>query len=147
MALLKHPKHKKIAKRFLGFGSVGLFITLLGNLFLYILLELLNWNVYLAYPLIYMINICIAYYLNGKLVFKQSFNWKHLGGFYIAYLSGMLIGLIVLTLFRAILPYSDFVLTVLTLPFTIVWNFTFVNLIFSRLNSPIKVEASPNIAG
>jgi putative flippase GtrA len=142
MALLKHPKHKKMAKHFLGFGSVGLFMTVLGNVFLYVLLEMLNWNVYLAYPFIYLINIFIAYYLNGKFVFKQSFNWKHLGGFYIAYTSGMLIGLLVLTLFKVLLPYNDFILSVLTLPFTITWNFTFVNLIFNKLKAPVKVVAN-----
>ena len=142
MALLKNPKHKKIAKRFVGFGSVGVFMTILGNIFLYVLLEILGWNVYLAYPFIYLINIFIAYYLNGKFVFKQSFNWRHLGGFYIAYTSGMLIGLLLLTLFKFFLPYGDFILSVLTLPFTVAWNFVFVNLIFNRLSAPIKVSAN-----
>lgn len=135
-----NSKLSPFIKRLIGFIQVGLLTTITSAGVLYVLLEMLKWQVYFSYTLIYLLSIFISYLLNAKLVFKKAFSWFHLVAFYLTYLSGMLIGLIVISLLKSQFNYSDFVNSCLVLPITIIWNYVFASIIFARLRVSLNLN-------
>lgn len=131
-------------KRIVGFTNVGLLMTVASAGALYFLLEQLLWQVYIAYSVIYLLSIFVSYLLNAKLVFRKPFSWIHLGAFYLAYFSGMLIGLLMISVLKSVFQFSDFFCSCLVLPVTVAWNFVFATMIFDRLRStsqrPLKTS-------
>lgn len=133
-----NPRFHPLIKRLIGFANVGLIMTVASAAVLYFLLELLQWEVYIAYSLVYLISIFVSYLLNARLVFKKSFSWVHLGAFYLAYFSGMLFGLLMISVLKSYLDYSDFVYSCLVIPITVAWNFIFATMIFDKLRASLQ---------
>ena len=133
-----NPRFQPLVKRLIGFANVGLIMTAASAVVLYLLLEMLQWQVYIAYSIVYLLSIFVSYLLNAKLVFKKSFSWIHLGAFYLAYFSGMLFGLAMILVLKSHLDYSDFVYSCLVIPITVAWNFVFATIIFDKLRASVQ---------
>jgi putative flippase GtrA len=133
-----NPRFQPLVKRLIGFANVGLIMTAASAVVLYLLLEMLQWQVYTAYSIVYLLSIFVSYMLNARLVFKKSFSWIHLGAFYLAYFSGMLFGLAMILVLKSHLDYSDFVNSCLMIPITVAWNFVFATIIFDKLRASVQ---------
>jgi putative flippase GtrA len=133
-----NSRFRYLLKHAIGFANVGLLMTVASALLLYLLIQVLSWQVYIAYTLVYLASIFISYLLNAKLVFKKTFSWLHLGAFYVTYLSGMLLGLLLIFLFKSFFfSYTDFINSCLVTPITVAWNFIFTSMIFQKLKSTL----------
>ena len=133
-----NPRFQPLVKRLIGFANVGLIMTAASAVVLYLLLEMLQWQVYIAYSIVYLLSIFVSYFLNARLVFKKSFSWIHLGAFSLAYFSGMLFGLAMILVLKSHLDYSDFVYSCLVIPITVAWNFVFATIIFDKLRASVQ---------
>jgi putative flippase GtrA len=117
-----------ILKKLFGFSLVGGFVTLLSLVLTYLFLGIIKTPLYLTYAGIYIFTIFISYLLNSKFVFKVKACFKKTSLYYLVYISGMVIGLLVLRLYRLTLPYENWVLSYLVLPITMTWNFTMASI-------------------
>jgi putative flippase GtrA len=119
-------------KKFAGFSMVGLVVTFFSIGLLFILINILNVSVYFAYTFSYLLSITISYLLNGKLIFKGELNIKSFSLYNVVYLSGMLIGLLLIFLIEQMLDFDDFVSSLSVIPFTMLWNFLLIRQVFAR---------------
>ena len=63
--------------------------------------------------------------LNSLITFQSALSLRRLVLYFGVYLSAMGVGVILLNLYRVILPFEDWVLPLLVLPVTALWNFFF----------------------
>ncbi|HON53595.1 MAG TPA: GtrA family protein [Bacteroidales bacterium] len=130
--LLKYP----LVKRLIGFSFVGVVITFIGMLQVYILLKVLHFHPYLTYFLSYVISILQSYYLNSRLVFKSGKSKKNLFIYYGVYSTSMIIGFFTLVLYRKFLPFDELILNYMVIPVTMLWNFT----VSSKFLKPQEIQ-------
>lgn len=116
------------------FSLVGVVSTLLSILLIYIFLKLLQTPLIVTYIGIYLGTILLSFILNSVFVFKSDLTFNKGMKYLIVYISGMLLGTILLWMFKRMLPFDNYILGYLVLPFTTAWNFTFS---FKLLN-PVK---------
>jgi len=138
MPLSNNSRLDFLLKRLIGFVNVGLMMTALSAAVMYLLLEVFSWQIYIAYSGVYLFSILLSYLLNARFVFKKAFSWIHLGAYYIAYFSGMLIGLTLISCLKRHFYFTDFVNSCLVIPITLVWNFLFSTIIFDRLRAQFQ---------
>lgn len=94
------------------------------TIFLYfICFDIFDLPLKITYVGVYAGTVYISYLLNNKLVFRQDHSHLKLLLYYAVYLSGMLIGLVILHVFEQTLPFKKTVLSIMTIPITMVWNF------------------------
>ena len=122
----KHFKH------FIAFSTVGLITTILSFAATILLIEIFKVNIVIAYPAIYIISILASYYLNKEHVFKYNGEKNKLFLYFIIYLSGMLLGMLLIAVIKEITKFSDTIIAILVLPFTTIYNFILVSLIFNN---------------
>lgn len=115
--------NRKIATIFAGFSGVGVITTLISLGAIYLFLEILQTPLILTYSLIYFLTIILSYFLNSLFVFKSPLAMKKGIKYFLIYLSGMLIGIVVLWLLKKTLSYDAYILAYLVLPVTMMWNF------------------------
>ncbi|MEI6681684.1 MAG: GtrA family protein [Bacteroidota bacterium] len=118
------PNLKTILRKFAGFSIVGLVVTLLSMLITYILLKYLATPLFLTYILVYAVTIIVSFFLNSRLIFKTGVTWYNLLVYFLVYGAGLLIGTGLLAAFKILLPFENWILAFLVLPFTILSNFT-----------------------
>ena len=114
---------RKIATVFAGFSGVGVITTLMSLGAIYLFLEILQTPLILTYSIIYFLTILLSYFLNSVLVFKAPLGIEKGIKYFLIYLSGMVIGILVLWLLDQILDYDSYILAYLVLPVTMMWNF------------------------
>ena len=114
---------RKIATVFAGFSMVGVITTLISLGAIYLFLEILQTPLILTYSIIYFLTILLSYFLNSVLVFKTPLGMEKGFKYFLIYLSGMVIGILVLWLLDQILDYDSYILAYLVLPVTMMWNF------------------------
>lgn len=114
---------RKIATIFAGFSGVGVITTLISLGAIYVFLEILQSPLILTYSIIYFLTILLSYFLNSLFVFKSPLAMKKGIKYFLIYLSGMLIGIVVLWLLKKTLSYDSYILAYLVLPVTMMWNF------------------------
>lgn len=108
-------------------------MTLLSMLLIAITNELLGWNPQVSYVIAYMATLLLSYWLNSRLVFHSSMNLRKLVGYCGTYLSGMLLGLVMLKALTSGFPQWNLtLLSYAVIPVTMVWNFVFVNKILTQ---------------
>ena len=127
-----------IVKKFLGFGTVGVFITLLSLSLSYFFLAILKTPLFTTYISIYSFTIFISYLLNTKFVFKVDRNIKQTVMYYLTYLSAMVIGIAVLKIYKYLLPLENWMLSYLVVPITMSWNFFISSKILKQKKSKEK---------
>jgi putative flippase GtrA len=115
----------RLIKLFVGFSFVGLFTTLLSLALMFFFLKVLHTPLIITYIGIYFATILMSFLLNSRLVFKSNLSFANGIKYFIVYISGMLMGTLLLWLFKKILPFENYILGFLVLPFTMIWNFVF----------------------
>jgi len=117
-------KSRDIIRKFAGFSMIGAVMTLLSMLISYILLKIFVTPLFLTYILIYGATILISFFLNSKLIFKTGSNLRNLVVYFLVYGAGLIFGTVLLMIFRVLLPFENWALAFLVLPFTLTSNFT-----------------------
>ena len=124
---------RSLVTRFCGFSLVGLASTLLSIGVMAVMNEGIGINGYMSYVTAYVATILFSYFANALLVYKVPVRLVACIGFFATYASGMLVGTVLLAIAKRLFPgTSDTLLGCAVLPFTIMWNFVFVNYILTR---------------
>jgi putative flippase GtrA len=124
-----------LLERFLKFATVGMISTLTSLSANFILLKYFETPLIPTYVSVYLSVILLSYILNTRYTFKARIVWKDLVFYYLIYFTSMGIGVCLLTLYRWLLPFENWVLPFLVFPFTMLWNFIFVSrLLKKRIN-------------
>ena len=139
---VKDSKKREKLNEFLGFAVVGVSMTLVTLILNFIFLKVLDFHLLATYIIVGILTIFFSYLLNTYLVFKQHFSIITLLVYYAIYLSGMLIGVPLLKFFDIALPihffpeylqaYRKFLLSVMPIPITLVWNFIFTSFVMKN---------------
>lgn len=120
-------QHKTVRK-VVGFSFVGVIATLVSMALIYIMNEWLHWNPYVSYLISTILSILLSYVLNMLKVFSSRFSWKSLGLYYLTYLSSMVLGVLILGIYKWLLPtWNATLLSYMVIPFTMLFNYYFVN--------------------
>ncbi|MBP7463337.1 MAG: GtrA family protein [Bacteroidales bacterium] len=143
MTLIKKQVNKAriipVAKRFAGFSSIGLLMTLFSMLLIYLFNDILKIDVFISYVISYSASILASYYLNTRFVFKKKLHLKSLLLYYATYLISMVLGLIILRIFNYLLPtWSKTIITYMVIPFTLGFNFLVVSKIMKTSTPKVK---------
>ena len=124
--------HKLIAT-FVGFSFVGIVVTLVSMLLIFICNEILGWNCIVSYLLSYGISILLSYFLNAKCVWKSVFSFVAIIRYFGIYIASMVLGAVLLWLLEMALPgINKTILSYCVIPFTMFWNYFFVNRLLSK---------------
>ncbi len=114
---------RKLATIIAGFSGVGIITTLVSLAAIYLFLEIFQTPLILTYSTIYFLTILLSYSLNSLLVFKSPLEFKKGIKYFLIYLSGMGIGIVVLWLLKKTLSFEPYILAYMVLPVTMMWNF------------------------
>jgi putative flippase GtrA len=117
-------KSNKIIRKFAGFSVIGAVVTLLSMVISYVLLKILATPLLLTYIFVYIVTLVISFFLNSKLVFKSGSNFQNLIIYFLVYGTGLILGTFLLWVFRMLLPFENWILPYLVIPFTLLSNFT-----------------------
>jgi putative flippase GtrA len=117
-------KTNRIIRKFAGFSVIGAIVTLLSMVISYVLLKILATPLLITYIFVYLATLVISFFLNSKLVFKTGSTFQNLFIYFLVYGTGLIIGTLLLWLFRILLPFENWVLPYLVIPFTLLSNFT-----------------------
>lgn len=120
---VKDEKKREWLNQFLGFAVVGVTMTLLSVLLFFICFDIYDLPLEITYASVSIFTILLSYLLNNFLVFKKDFSFKKMVLYYGVYLSGMLIGIVLLYYMKKCMPFSKTVLSTITIPIIMVWNF------------------------
>jgi len=139
---VKDQNKRTKLNEFLGFAIVGVAMTLVTLILNFIFLKILDFHLIATYVIVGILTIFFSYLLNTYLVFKQHFSVITLLVYYGIYLSGMLIGIPLLKFFDFILPvgffstylqpYRKFLLSVMRIPITLVWNYILTSFVMKN---------------
>jgi putative flippase GtrA len=116
---------KKPIALFMGFSLVGILTTVLSMVLLFVSLEILQTPLIATYVGIYILSIFLSFYLNSKMVFKTNISFRNGYLYFIIYASGLLLGTLLLILFKKLLPFENWILSYMIIPFTLTSNFFF----------------------
>ena len=125
---------RNLLVKFTGFLFVGGISTLSSLVLIYFFIGLIKTPLYLTYAVIYIITIYLSYFVNAKFVFHVDRSLTKLLSYCGVYISGMLVGMVFIKIFKYFFFYEDWIISCLSLPFTTVWNFIFVSIVFSGRN-------------
>jgi putative flippase GtrA len=117
-----------------GFSIVGLVSTVISLALIYVFLKIMQTPLLATYVIIYISTIFLSFLLNSVLVFKTGLSIDNVIRYFIVYLSGMLLGIILLWLFKKIIPVENYIIGYAVIPFTMIWNFV----LSFKLLKPIK---------
>jgi putative flippase GtrA len=119
---------------FARFFKVGVFVTLLSMSLTYIFLGVIGTPLIPTYIILYLSMIFLSFLLNSKYTFKAKRSGKRLLLYYGSYGISMLVGVGLLAIFKATLPFPNWALAYMVIPFTMTTNFTLSSLIFKDKN-------------
>lgn len=124
--------HKLIAT-FAGFSFVGIVVTLISMLLIFICNEILGWNSIVSYLLSYGISILLSYIFNANYVWKSVFSFVAMVQYFGIYIASMVLGAVLLWLLELTFPdVNKTILSYCVIPLTMLWNFFFVNRLLSK---------------
>ncbi len=123
MSISDNKLIRGIIKKFLGFSVVGGFITALSLFLSFFFLKIIGTPLYVTYVCLYVFMILFSYYLNSRYVFKVKRSLKQSLMFFGVYISGMLVGVLVLKIYKQYIPLENWMLSYLVIPITMSWNF------------------------
>ena len=89
-----------------------------------VLLKYVHTPLILTWVCVYAVAINLSYVLNSVVTFQSSLSFQRMGIYYGIYLSSMGIGVALLKLYRAVLTWENWILPLLVLPITALWNFS-----------------------
>lgn len=150
---VKDQKKREHLNSFLGFAVVGAIMTLMTLVFNFLCLNIFHISLINTYIIVSIITIFISYLLNTYFVFNQKFFIITLLLYYGVYLSGLIIGIPLLTFFQYILPidffpvhiqpYRKFIISAMPIPITLIWNYIFTSIVMrnKRLAQLLKPKS------
>lgn len=127
-------KIKKLIYLFSKFSLVGIFMTFLSLATAYVFLEIFHTPLFITYVLNNLVMIFISYQLNRIFTFKVKHRAVSMVLYYFVYATGILLGMLLLWLFKYLLPFRNFILTLCVLPFTMASNFILSKLVFDKVS-------------
>ena len=131
MSFLK--QYKKLLSTFAGFSLVGILVTLVSMLLIFICNEIFCWNSIVSYLISYALSILLSYFLNAVYVWKKELTILDLIRYFGVYLASMVLGALLLLGLEYIFPsVNKTILSYCVIPFTMIWNYFFVNRLLSR---------------
>lgn len=119
-------------KRLPHFFLVGATVTLAATSTNIVLLKYVHTPLVLTWVCVYAIAINLSYLLNSLVTFQSEFSLGRMALYYGVYLSSMGIGVVLLKVYRALLPFENWVLPLLVLPATALWNFGLSSVVLKR---------------
>lgn len=126
-------QYHKIITTFAGFSFVGIIATLVSMVLVLVCNEVLGWNSIVSYLFAYGISIILSYLLNALCVWRSELSLMVMVRYFAVYITSMLIGAFLLWLFELIfLDVNETILSYFVLPFTMLWNYLFVNKLLSK---------------
>lgn len=123
-------KHKDKLWSLFSFFKIGAFVTILSLALSFFFLKIVGTPLIPTYIALYVTTIFISFLLNAKYTFKAKKSTKRLIFYYGSYGLTMLLGVVLLRIFRTYLPFENWILAYLVIPFTMTSNFTLSSLIF-----------------
>lgn len=94
--------------------------------------EVLSWDPEVSYVFAYISTLLLSYFLNTKYVFHASFSFIKLLSYCATYISGMLLGMLLIKIGIAMFPQiNETLISYAVIPITLVWNFIFINKILT----------------
>lgn len=124
-----------LAGKFLKFSLVGAFTTLCSLSTQAVLLKFYHTPLIPTYVSVYGGTILLSYMLNSRLTFRSRITVKKALLYFGIYLSAMGLGVLLLHLYRQVLPFENWVLPFLVVPFTMAWNFSWANRYLKHANA------------
>jgi len=123
---------KGLANRFIRFSLVGVIISISSISISTFLLAILKTNLYYTYVGMYLISLAASYLLNARYTFKAKKDVRSGLLYFINYGISFVFGLFLLKVFRSILPYENYIIGLMPIPFQLLWNFGFSHFIFRK---------------
>ncbi len=124
-------KYFKISE-FIKFGGVGVIVTVASILSSFIWLKIIGTPLFITYILNYVFFIFISYTLNRLITYKRKFNFISLILYFFVYLSGMVLGIILLHIFKKLFILENWIYSFLVVPFTTVNNYIWSTMVFKK---------------
>jgi len=120
--------YKFIKSKFYTFSIIGLFNVIFYIVLHYIFLEILKINIYISFAIVFVLNVGISYLLNSYFTYKEVLSINKAVKFYMTYFFNLVVGLLLIFLLKKlVVSYSDFIITLLTVPPRVVLSFLIVN--------------------
>ena len=119
-------------KRLPHFSAVGAIVTLVATTTNIILLKYVHTPLILTWVCVYAVAINLSYILNSVVTFQSALSLERMVLYYGVYLSSMGIGVVLLHIYRSLLPFENWVLPLLVLPVTALWNFGLSSVVLKR---------------
>lgn len=117
---------------FIKFGGVGALITIASMLSSFFWLKILGTSLYVTYFMNYTFFILLSYVLNCFFTFRSRLSLVSLALYYLVYLSGLLLGMLLLYIFKHIFITENWVYAFIVLPFTLTSNYLFSAVVFNK---------------
>jgi len=122
-------------KRLPHFSLVGAIVTVVSTGTNIVLLKYLHTPLILTYVCVYGIAINLSYVVNSVFTFQSALSLERMALYFGVYLSSMSVGVVLLKIYRAVLTCENWILPLLVLPVTALWNFTFSSIFLKRKES------------
>jgi len=124
-------KYFKISE-FIKFGGVGVIVTVASILSSFIWLKIIGTPLFITYILNYVFFIFISYTLNRLITYKRKFNFISLILYFFVYISGMVLGIILLHIFKKLFILENWIYSFLVVPFTTANNYIWSTMVFKK---------------
>jgi putative flippase GtrA len=132
MAVHLPPSLARHVRRLSTFSVVGGIMTALSTAANVVLLKFFGTPLIPTYVVVYGVSITLSYALNSRFTFRTRLAPHRLALYFGVYLSSMALGVLLLKVYRALLPYPDWVLPILVVPFTALWNYGMASTFMGR---------------
>jgi len=132
LAANTNPSPAALLRRLPHFSLVGAVVTVASTGTNIALLKFLHTPLIPTYVIVYGASICLSYMLNSLITFQSTLSLRRLVLYFGVYLSSMGVGVLLLSIFRALLPFENWVLPLFVLPFTALWNFFFSSIFLKQ---------------
>lgn len=113
--------------KFLTFSVIGIIVTLTTMATMGFLLGIAMLPLFPTWWIVYLSSISLSLFLNNKLVFKVKITLIKVVLFSAVYISSMFLGIFIIKYFRSVTSLPNWLLGYLALPFTLTYNFLFIN--------------------
>lgn len=117
---------------FFKFSGVGSLVTVLSMITTFILLKIFGTPLIITYIVNYTVFVFISYTLNRKITFGSHFSVSSMLYYYLVYISGMILGVGLLYIFRKLFNFENWIYAFMVIPFTLVNNYLLSALVFRK---------------
>jgi len=130
----RYPKLNELAVKFVKFSKVGIFVATLSLILSYVFLKIIGTLLIPTYIMLYLSMIFLSFLLNSKYTFRAKRTIKKALYYYGSYGLTMILGVLLLTLFKLTLPFENWILAYMVVPFTMTSNFILISFVFKKRN-------------